>query len=267
MERRYFLLSSMLFGFGATARLKASGLNEALTGDRFLVGPQESRLADIIAPPLDAPFGKEARKVLQGLLSDSASIELERHFIDRWGRYVGYLLINGMSCQEKLVRAGVVRVNPESEDYKKISMLLSAERSARRAARGLWAEGPYKVRDAYFDAIPVGTYCLVAGRINDARARGTRFYLNFGEDWRTDFTVSVGKQKLASWKFDPSQWEDLSGQNILVRGYIEKINGPSIDLLHPMQLDFFKGEKSMPLFSFAPETPQAPQEHFPDHDL
>ena len=46
-------------------------------------------------------------------------------------------------------------------------------------------------------------------------------YLNFGENYKTDFTVRIPKR---AWK----QFGDMDGKEITVRGVVREYNGPMI---------------------------------------
>ena len=69
-----------------------------------------------------------------------------------------------------------------------------------------------------------------------ARVRN-RIYLNFGEDYKTDFTISIDR---TAWSmFTESGLDPLSleGKIVLVRGWIKDFNGPLIEVTHPEQIE------------------------------
>jgi hypothetical protein len=72
--------------------------------------------------------------------------------------------------------------------------------------------------------------------VDRARVRD-RIYLNFGPDWRTDFTVSIETRLLKTFEKAALDPMDLKGRKIRVRGWIESRNGPSIDVTHPEQIE------------------------------
>ena len=69
-----------------------------------------------------------------------------------------------------------------------------------------------------------------------------RVYLNFGPDWRTDFTVTL--QAKARRLFRKAGLEPLSleGREIRVRGWLKKFNGPMIEATHPEQIEVLNQE-------------------------
>ncbi len=86
------------------------------------------------------------------------------------------------------------------------------------------------------------TFQIVEGRVEAiAEVRGA-VYLNFGSDWRDDFTAGVvrGRKaaKVANPAFDASA---LKGKRVRVRGWIERRNGPFIEIVHPGQIEVLDG--------------------------
>ena len=61
-------------------------------------------------------------------------------------------------------------------------------------------------------------------------------YLNFGPDWRRDFTVRIAKEvarRLADAGLDLAS---LPGREIEIRGVVLEAGGPLIELSHPEQM-------------------------------
>jgi hypothetical protein len=93
------------------------------------------------------------------------------------------------------------------------------------------------VRSAADAGRAVGSFQLIEGRVVEAARRADRWYLNFGEDWRSDFTVIIPAQALhdfAAAKVDPYA---LRGRVIRVRGWVESFNGPMIEAVIPEQIE------------------------------
>jgi micrococcal nuclease len=60
-------------------------------------------------------------------------------------------------------------------------------------------------------------------------------YLNFGADWRADFTVRVRRTELEG-ALAGLDLEGLGGRLVEVRGVVLEAGGPLIELSHPEQL-------------------------------
>jgi len=221
----------------------------------------EVRLAGIVAPRVpDAavdvtlwPPAEEARAALASLVigktveiafSESGSRS------DRYGRSLAHAFVvaDGRRTwvQGELLGAGHARAFGLGAAATCFDELLAHERLAAGARRGLWANAAYQVRPA---DRPVElmryrhTLQLVEGVLNDvAEVRG-RVYLNFGDDWRTDFTAGLQNAGATGW---PSDFKALKGQRLRVRGYIERRNGPYVELAHPGQIEVIAAEETKP---------------------
>lgn len=216
---------------------------------RFKGGAADIRLVGIQAPkvpqgrkrPVAWPLAEQSRGALRKLLDGHRiTARLAPTSRDRNGRILAHLVRDdGLWIQEAMLKGGWARVYTFADNHILADELYAAEAAARAARRGVWAEPFYAVRgpDPAGLTADTGTFQIVEGRVADAaRVRG-RVYLNFGEDYRTDFTVAIAPdvaRLFAAAKRDPLA---LKGRAVRVRGYIRDFNGPSIDLTHPEQLE------------------------------
>ncbi len=216
----------------------------ALSGARFVAGDQEYLLADVLAPPFYSltvetpPHFKASRQTLDALLS--GPLELDDVMpATRWGvrRVSASRSGSEQTLQEVLVRDGAVRVAPESNQHERIAGLLAIEQQARAERRGLWALPGYQLFDASNAEGAIGGFHLIEGTVARAEKHGDRFYLNFGEDFRSDFTASAASALSRRWLKEGADLASFAGAQIRVRGFVDAINGPSIDLKHPMQIE------------------------------
>ncbi|PQA88908.1 thermonuclease family protein [Hyphococcus luteus] len=243
MRRRLFLAGAAAMFARADAQTFVSNA-KALSGARFMSGETEFLLADIIAPPLYTlekerpPHFEVSRRALQDLLTGALDVE-DVLAPTRWGvrRVLAKRTGESETLQERLVAAGAARVRPQTEDHDLIRRLLALEDAARAGRRGLWALPDYRVFDAGKAWGAVGAFHLVEGTVREAGQHGSRFYMNFGEDYRTDFTASAASRLYRRWKKAGTDLVALAGVPVRVRGLVEAINGPSIDLTHFLQVE------------------------------
>jgi micrococcal nuclease len=193
------------------------------------------RLAGVHVPPAD-----EAMAALAGWLGQgSPSLEPEPPPLDRHGRLRAQVrTAGGIWLQGELVRQGMAVVAPMADvPAAALEELLGLERAARGEHRGLWATGASGPWPAARVAAEPGDYVLVRGRVR-AVARAAEFvYLNFGEDWRRDFTVRADARDAARFARQGLDLERLEGREIVVRGLLFEANGPMIELAHPAQIE------------------------------
>ena len=83
---------------------------------------------------------------------------------------------------------------------------------------------------------------IVEGIILSAADVRGRIYLNFGVDYKTDFTITIAKKNVKSFAQVGVDLLSLEGARVRVRGWIELINGPSIWANHPAQIEILDGE-------------------------
>jgi endonuclease YncB( thermonuclease family) len=93
------------------------------------------RLAQIDAPESDQPYGKKAKAALSALaFGRQAHVEVVD--IDRYGRTVGEVFVDGIDVNREMVREGHAWAYTK---YSHTTEIIELEDSARAAKKGLWA--------------------------------------------------------------------------------------------------------------------------------
>jgi len=70
-----------------------------------------------------------------------------------------------------------------------------------------------------------------------------RLYLNFGQDWRTDVTVSVRSAALRTFPPEAREAVHWQGRSVRVRGWVQRYNGPLIEADHPEAIELLAVEQ------------------------
>ena len=259
-RRRFIQTGAGLIGLGAS---KAAASREtvavpyrirqgqAITGDQFRTTESEYRLVDIRIPSAEGDaqaseieeIAMSAKRVLQNQLTAGVYGVWSEDEKDRWGRR---LIIWGMGLEEKtgfenatqsaLVAEGLARVVPYSDHDEFLKFLLASEEKARRTKKGLWGLSRFRVFNAENANGAVGAYNIIEGSVREVYVGSRRTYLNFGDNYKTDFTATIPSRAHRAWrqrKLDP---EDLLEKPVQVRGFVTWINGPSIECDHPFQI-------------------------------
>jgi hypothetical protein len=119
--------------------------------------------------------------------------------------------------------------------------MLAHERAARTAGLGLWRLPEYAPRRADRLADAVGSFRIVRGEVVRVAPTERYVYLNFGSDWRSDFTVRLRRAELDE-RFARSDIaiERLAGRLVEVRGYVLEAGGPLIEVSHPEQIEVLR---------------------------
>ncbi|EAV42597.1 SNase-like nuclease [Stappia aggregata IAM 12614] len=169
---------------------------------------------------------------------------------NRWGLTPGWVLASSGTggdaalLQAELLRAGVAIFAPDRAEAACADALRAAETEASQTKAGLWgksaprlvysADAPKSFTSAF------GHYVIARGRIVSlGKTRSTR-YLNFGNYWKTDFTVTLkaSDEDDVNTALGRSGWtlDALEGQVVEIRGSVQDRDGPSVVLRHPEQL-------------------------------
>jgi endonuclease YncB( thermonuclease family) len=100
------------------------------------------RLAGIDAPERKQPFGQRSKEQLSELVA-GRTVEVETEKLDRYGRTVGKVIADGRDANLAMVVSGLAWHYKKYQDEQSPSDRLlydSAEKDARAARRGLWAD-------------------------------------------------------------------------------------------------------------------------------
>ncbi|MEQ9815116.1 MAG: thermonuclease family protein [Azospirillaceae bacterium] len=230
---------------GGLERAFTARVVEIVDGDTVrLDDGSEVRLIGLQAPKLalgrpgfvDWPLAEEARTLLADLVDGRlVTVAHGGLSVDRYERRLGHLeRDDGLWVQGAMLAAGMARVYTFPDNRAAIAEMLALERQARAAGLGIWAEPFYAILDqAEVERRHTDTYQIVRGTVLAVERAGGRVYLNFGRDFRTDFTLSADSDHLASFEAAGLDLFALEGVEIQARGWIDWRNGPMIDLTHP----------------------------------
>lgn len=259
-----FLLAALALSAPSGAAALPPGLADGgggtvvavVDGDTLVLDDgRQVRLVGIQAPKL--PLGREGFETWP--LADAAKTALEElalgravtlghggRRVDRHGRALAQLYCadgspGGLWLQGELLVRGLARVYSFADNRALVAEMLALEGAARAAGRGIWADPWYRIRDpedlvqGLADARD--SFQIVEGRVADAAVVRKRGYLNFGNDWKSDFTVSIDPAALRLFEAAGLPLDALEGRRIRVRGWVKSLNGPMIDASHPEQIE------------------------------
>ena len=180
----------------------------------------------------------QARAALAGLVEGRAvRLEPANPAGDRHGRLVAQVWRHdGLWLQGELLEQGLVQVQTRPGEVALAAKMAAREEAARSAGIGLWAHATFGPRAAYQVASLVGSFQIVRGRVVRVAPTERYVYLNFGGDWRSDFTLRVARSSERSFREAGIELEQLAGREVEVRGYVLEAGGPLIELSHPEQI-------------------------------
>jgi endonuclease YncB( thermonuclease family) len=114
------------------------GVHDGDTITLLMAGNQQVkiRLAQIDAPEKDQAFGQRSKQSLSDMVINK-NIRVEKDTIDKYGRTVGTIFVDGLDANREQIKAGMAWVYRK---YLRDQSLLQVEEEARRAKIGLWSD-------------------------------------------------------------------------------------------------------------------------------
>ncbi|MGJ3233084.1 MAG: thermonuclease family protein [Oceanicaulis sp.] len=203
-------------------------------------------LAGVTAPDADRfpAAAQAARDALTARLETSGASVSVRPASDpprdRYDRLIAAARTQQGDLAEALVREGRLMVWPRQGETLDFTPLYAAEVEARDRGAGAWGEQAFRVfePDPNTLAQRLDGPVVVEGIVVDTgEARDGRVFVNFGLDWRTDFTATADRASRAVFDAAGLDLMSLEGARVRVRGWLYETNGPSISLTHPAQLE------------------------------
>ncbi len=195
---------------------------------------------------LPSTHARDAARLLDDLTANRAVVlRYEGRRQDRYGRVMAQVYAVDASSepiwiQERLVQSGYARAYALPGNASCLSALLAAEDAARARSRGLWKAGLFQVFDADDPQALLtltGQFAIVEGRVASVSNTQRTTYVNFGADWKRDFTASLSRGLVEATEDGPAHVSALAGKRIRVRGWIERRNGPMIVLSSPDEIE------------------------------
>jgi len=214
-------------------------VRQVVDGEVLATDAGEVRLAGIMAPTQPPALANQVLTALRNIsIGRTVTLAYETTAQDRHGRYLAQVETRaGVWLQGTLIDRGLARVATTPDRRARAAEMLTRERAAREAGRGLWGDPNYRILSDADAAGHIGAFQLVEGRVLAVQRVKSVTYLNFGPDYRTDFTVQVLRESLPQFRAADMLLPDLQDRRVRVRGWLRQFNGPLIDATHPEQIE------------------------------
>jgi micrococcal nuclease len=217
----------------SSAEERTTAVKKVIDGDTIVAeGDERIRYLGVDAPEIGEPFYEQAKgyqeKVVLG--SQVRILPCKEEPQDSYGRTLAFVHKGTVDVGEQLLRQGLARtlfIGPcgwaVARAYSKV------ERGAFRAARGIWsAQDPREIGHGEA-ARYIGCLMTVTGRVAEVHEGPRAFHLNFGPDYRTDFTAVVYRRELTRLiKEGLYPMPEYRGKSVEVTGMLKEYNGPEI---------------------------------------
>lgn len=150
-------------------------------------------------------------------------------------------------AQEALLLEGLAQLHTRKDGAASAADLLAAESAARDAAKStptISTPDAEACQDAR-SLCQAQRFQIVSGRVRaDYVAERGGIHLNFGETYKTDFSVYIAPSDAKAWEGGVAALEALEGRTLQVRGYVDNLNGPSIKVDHAAQIQLEPANKA-----------------------
>jgi micrococcal nuclease len=156
---------------------------------------------------------------------------------DIYGRFLATVRVNRSNINSVLLTEGMALPmlippcgRPVAED------VLEAAARGALSGKGIYSLKEYGLIDHTRAGEHIGENSVVRGKILYLHKGKEALHLNFGPDYKTDFTAVIfreGQQRFSDLDLDPV---DLVGSEVLVLGKVKRYNGPEIIVRGPDQV-------------------------------
>jgi hypothetical protein len=222
-------------------------VKEILKSDMILLDNSKRYRLDNLRVPTD--YDQPALDALSALLLNR-KVNVYRtgeadDAVDRYGIPLAQVIReDGAWAQSDMLSRGLAWVDATGAGRKMPDTLKDMEAAARGQQLGFWSNPSYAVKTPDSVGRYANSFQLVEGKVLSATKKADYAYINFGRDWKKDFTINLPRKawKLFSTRsgmsFDPTFW---NGRVVRIRGWVESgENGPVIELTDPGQIEFVK---------------------------
>jgi micrococcal nuclease len=221
-----------------TARASGAGeetraVEKVIDGDTIVVDTDERiRYIGVDSPELGEAFYEEARdfqkKVVLGSRVQIAPCKEEPR--DDYGRTLAFVRKGNVDVGEQLLRQGLARtlfIGPCGRAVSKRYRIV--ERGAFLSGLGIWSlQNPRRVEHGDANRY-IGLLMSVTGKVVNVHEGPKAFHLNFGKNFRTDFTAVIFRRDLS--RLLEEGLEPVTayeGRFVQVTGILKAYNGPEI---------------------------------------
>lgn len=243
--------------FSDLKHTKSGRVDKVIDGLTFILKDKTIlRLASLDIPDFaiwrNAPYSEDALKLLQETLPEGTEVMVYQTVTAKKGRLnrMNHELAHIVTKQEPvwlngaLLAHGLARVMIAPNAPEMVEQMLLTEQEARKNKRGIWSdESDYKVLTPETAEKAMGEFAIIEGRIENAASVRNDIYLNFGKDWKKDFTIMIKptmRKELSHRRINPLS---LQGQVVRIRGWLRDYNGPLIELDVPEHMELITPEK------------------------
>lgn len=199
------------------------------------------------------PLSVSVKNVLEDMLEGKKVKLYQRKDTKKFGyktrldHFLGHVVrdSDNLWVQGSLLSEGYVRIRPSAYNIEAANTMKTIEAAARNKQIGIWSQTGQSKHRLFSpeDAIDgVDQWGVVEGVVAKVATINNILYLNFGTDWRKDFTIMIENDTRRKFQQSNINPISLAGSKIRVHGWLEEYNGPMIKLLDPIWLELIDSQ-------------------------
>lgn len=168
--------------------------------------------------------------------------------MNRMSYHLGHLVTSqdNIWIQGALLENGFARIRPSQRNIEMAQPMMTLEDAAQKEKKGLWKqEERYKPLTADTADQGMNGWAIVEGTVKKVAMVNNVIYLNFGDNWRTDFTIAIDSKTRRDFVKQNIDVMGLGNQTIRARGWIRDYNGPYMELIHPVWMEIMEQKDSL----------------------
>lgn len=189
-------------------------------------------------------FAIDAKKELIKLIDKKEVIlKYDDEKKDKYKRHLAYVYLkDGTFVNSKMLESGYAHLYTFPNNVSKFEELKKSEEIAKSQNKGIWSDKRWEIQDANstkkISKFRFGKYQTFEGEVLKSTSVKKKIFLNFGHNWRQDFSVEINKKNLKYFKKANINPEiDYINKTVRIRGILRPVNGSLINVTHPQQIE------------------------------
>ncbi|MBN3039858.1 MAG: thermonuclease family protein, partial [Candidatus Omnitrophica bacterium] len=145
------------------------------------------------------PYSQEAAQYNRGLVEGkNIRVEFDLVQMDKYKRLLGYCFLGDIFINAKLLEEGLAALYTCPPNVKYSQLFVKNQREARQNKKGIWSGHEVVSADKAYQYI--GQIRCVRGRVLATYQSKKCVYLNFGSNYKEDFTVVIFNDALEQFR-------------------------------------------------------------------
>ncbi|MDP2940398.1 MAG: thermonuclease family protein [Candidatus Omnitrophota bacterium] len=183
------------------------------------------------------PFAEDAKDFNQRLVEGKlVRLEFDLEKKDKYNRLLAYCFVGETFVNAKLLEEGLSLIYTRPPNIKYVNLFVKLQKQARENKKGFWRE--VKIVPAQLADKFIGSFKTVEGKVKNTSISDKAIHLNFGKDYKNDFSAVIFKQDLTLFDTDTLVKNNFyRGKKLRITGFIKDYQGPEIIVNHPSQIE------------------------------